>query len=135
MNTCLLSNSQRQLVLPLAFSMLLPLVARSSDNFDKEQDHRGMVRERVTVLYEGPLSHDQDWTLTAGPRGPLNLKRGGSNGGTCSMVPADVSNMSALERVVFTAERESFGLWKMSWSYTVAGIASDGNKYRYRQQF
>lgn len=107
----------------------------SGDGSNDGEDHGGSSRERVVVLYDGPLSHDQDWTLKAGPRGPLNLKRGGDKGGTCSMIPGDVSNVSALERVVFTAERGSFGLWKMSWSDTVAGTASDGNRYRYKQQY
>jgi hypothetical protein len=134
MNIWLLSNSQRRLVLPLAFSLLLPLVAKGADHSDNDRDNKG-VQEMKIVLYNGPLSHDQDWTLKSGPRGPRNLKRGGSNGGTCSMLQADVSNMFALERVIFTAERMDFGLWKMSWSDAVAGTTSDGGKYRYKQEF
>ena len=51
------------------------------------------------------------------------------------MISADVSNVSAVERVVFTAEREELGIWKMSWTDAVSGTASDGNKYKYKQRF
>jgi hypothetical protein len=88
----------------------------------------------VIVLYDGPLSHDQNWIVKSGSRGPSNLLSP-SSGGTCSMIPADISNVSALEHVAFTAERENLGIWKMSWTDTVAGTASDGNKYTYKQQF
>jgi hypothetical protein len=128
-------NSQRRLMLPLALTAMLPLVGKSyGDASNDGEDHRGRFRERIIVLYDGPLSHDQEWTIKSGPRGPENQipqKRGG----TCSMVPADVSNVSAVERVVFTAKRESLGLWKMSWADTVSGSATDGNKYKYQQRF
>jgi hypothetical protein len=92
------------------------------------------MRKNDIVLYDGPLSHDQNWTIKSGPRGPQN-QVAQRRGGTCSMIPADVSNVSADERVVFTSERQSLGVWKMSWTDFVSGIASDGNKYKYRQRF
>jgi len=136
MNTVhLLSISQRRLVLPLALSVMLPLAAKSGQASNDEQgDHRGARQERTMVLYDGPLSHDQDWTIKAGPRGPNN-QVAQKRGGTCSMVPANVSNVAGFERVVFIAEKGNLGLWKMSWSDTVSGTATDGNKYVYKQQF
>jgi hypothetical protein len=114
------------LLLPLTISAVFPLGA---------EDQGGKAKDTIgVVLYEGPLSHDQNWTLKAGPRGPDNDKLQ-PFGGTCSMVPADVSNVFAVENIVFTAERQSLGIWKMSWTDTVSGTATDGNRYRYQQRF
>jgi len=87
------------------------------------------------VLYEGPLVHDQNWVIKAGPPGPDNQKFR-AFGGTCSMIPADLHNSagSGFERVTFQAERQDLGLWKMTWTDTVTGTASDGNSYTYRQE-
>lgn len=85
------------------------------------------------VLYEGPLVHDQNWILKAGPPGPENQKFQ-PLGGSCSMIPGDIHNVAAFERVTFEAERQDLGLWKMAWTDTVAGTASDGNDYTYRQR-
>jgi hypothetical protein len=51
------------------------------------------------------------------------------------MVPANVSNVHAFERVTFTVTRERLHLWKMSWADTVTGLATDGNKYKYQQRY
>jgi hypothetical protein len=135
MNISILSAWQKRLILPFAFSAILPLVAKSySDESNDGEDRRGSMRENSIVLYDGPLSHDQNWTIKSGPRGPEN-QVAQRRGGTCSMIAADVSNVSAVERVVFTSERQNLGVWKMSWTDTVSGTASDGNKYKYRQRF
>lgn len=81
------------------------------------------------VLYEGPLSHDQDWVIKAGPPGPENQEFRG----TCSLIPSNVANTRGLERVTFEAEKDAFGIWKMEWKDTVTGTASDGNLYTYQQ--
>jgi hypothetical protein len=135
MSISMVSAWQRRLILPFAISAMLPPAARSYGNgLSDGEDHRGSTRDFSVVLYEGPLSHDQNWTLKSGARGPENQVPQ-RRGGTCSMIPTDVSNVSAVERVVFTAERENLGIWKMSWADTVSGTASDGNKYKYRQRF
>lgn len=128
------SVAAKPVVLLLAASAALPLSARSPGKDTRDGDDNERFRERVTVLYEGPLSHDQDWTIVVGPRGPQNQVPH-RRGGTCSMVPANVSNSSAFERVTFAATREHFGIWRMSWADTVTGIATDGNKYKYQQRY
>jgi len=130
----LFSVTTKPVVLLLAVSAALPVAGRSSGKDARDGDDNEGSRERVMVLYEGPLSHDQDWTITVGPRGPQNQVPH-RRGGTCSMVPANLSNISAFERVTFTAIREHLGIWKMSWADTVSGIASDGNKYKYQQRY
>jgi hypothetical protein len=89
----------------------------------------------LSPSFEGPLVHDQDWTIKAGPAGPDNQKFR-ALGGTCSMIPSDVHNVvgSGFERVTFEAERLGLGLWKMAWADTVAGTATDGNNYTYYQR-
>jgi hypothetical protein len=130
-----LMSSQICLSLPLVLGMILPLAAQSSEDVQADsRHHTGRSHEMVIVLYDGPLSHDQNWIVKSGPRGPQNLISP-RRGGVCSMVPANVSNVAGFERVVFTAERQNLGLWKMSWADTVSGKASDGNRYTYKQQF
>jgi hypothetical protein len=41
--------------------------ARQSETTITEQETGTKV---LVVLYEGPLVHDQDWMIKAGPRGP-----------------------------------------------------------------
>ncbi len=121
--------------LPLSLGMILPLAAQSSGDVQNDrQNHTWHANGMIVLLYDGPLSHDQNWKITSGPRGSTNLIPP-RRGGTCSMIPADVSNASAIENVVFTAERESLGIWKMSWTDRVSGLATDGNKYKYKQRF
>ena len=86
-----------------------------------------------TVLYAGPLVHDQNWTITFGPPSSLN-QASVLVGGTCSMVPHDVHEAlgSSTERVTFEAERQDLGVWSMVWSDTVSGRTMDGNRYTYQ---
>jgi hypothetical protein len=120
------------LLLPLAFAAVLPLAA---DDDRKDDDHSRGDHTKVTVLYEGPLLHDQNWTIKAGPVSPDNQKNP-SFGGTCSMVPGDVSIQtgSGRERVTFEAEYTGLGVWKMAWMDTVSGGASNGDKWHYQQR-
>jgi hypothetical protein len=126
MNMSPRSISRMHFLLPLAISAVLPLGA---------EDHGGKDRDKiVAVLYEGPLSHDQNWTIKAGPAGPDNQKFR-AVGGTCSMIPSTVDNAtgSGFERVTFEAERDALGVWKMAWTDTVTGTGTDGNLYTYQQ--
>jgi hypothetical protein len=115
------------------FLLVLPTVDRAADSDDVQAARGNAKRSRVTVLYEGPLVHDQNWTITAGPPGPDNQKYTGS---TCSMIPHDVHNAagSGFERITFEAEWLHLGVWKMAWTETVVGMATDGNNYTYRQR-
>jgi len=115
------------LLLPLAFAVALPLKA--------DDGQRGHHNPTITVLYEGPLIHDQDWTIKAGPAGPDNQK-GSEFGGTCSMVPGDVSieTGSGRDRVTFESEYEGLGVWKMAWTDTVSGRASNGDQWHYQRR-
>jgi len=131
----LFTNPWKQFLLLLTTGALLPLFA--GDDVSKHSaDERGAAQTRsVSILYEGPLVHDQDWTIKAGPANPDNQKFR-ALGGTCSMVPKDVHNVagSGYERVTFEAERLGLGLWKMAWSESIAGTATDGNNYTYSQR-
>lgn len=119
------------LLLVLAVTGVLPLNAGD----DTEKDRHNQDKDRiVTVLYSGPLVHDQDWTIKSGPRGPDNQKFR-VFGGTCSMIPSDVHNISGYEHVTFEAEKLDLGLWKIAKTDTVSGKADDGNIYNYRQRW
>ena len=54
------------LLLPLAFTVVLSL---EGDDGQRRNHHTA-----GTLLYEGPLVHDQDWTIKSGPVGPDNQK-------------------------------------------------------------
>jgi hypothetical protein len=118
----------------LSFAATLPLSAKSDEAKPNDQNERETKGKDqiVIVLYEGPLSHDQNWTIKHGAQGADNQKFR-DLGGTCSMVSSDVSNLFGFERVTFEADRKSLGLWKMSWTDTVSGEATDGNHYKYQQ--
>jgi hypothetical protein len=111
-----------QFLLSFALAAVLPLSA--DDGHGKGND------TNLVVLYEGPLVHEQIWTIKSGPVGPDN-QMSGSFGGTCSMVSSDVSNLtgSGRERVTFEVERIGLGVWKMEWTDTLSGLASDGNRW------
>jgi hypothetical protein len=115
------------LLLTLAFAAVLPLGA--------DDDRKGDDHAKVTVLYDGPLLHDQNWTIKSGPVSPDNQKSS-SFGGTCSMVPNDVSIQtgSGRDRVTFEAEYTGLGVWKMAWTETVSGAASNGDEWHYQQR-
>jgi hypothetical protein len=118
--------------LPILLSFVLGAVVPL-----RAEDDRGKDRDiNFTVLYEGPLTHDQDWIIKSGPISSDNQKFR-AFGGTCSMVPADVSNRSGSgrERVTFEAENRGLGVWKMAWTDTVSGRATDGNSYKYQQRY
>jgi hypothetical protein len=121
------SISRMGFLVPLTIGVVLPLCA---------EEHGTRAQETLTfVLYEGPLIHEQDWVLKAGPVGPDNLKAG-INGGTCPLIPSDISNAtgSGFERVTFEAKKDDLGIWRMEWKDSVTGTASDGNPYTYQQR-
>ncbi len=113
--------------LPLILTAILPLSADEGGNAPDKT---------VTVLYDGPLSHDQDWTIKSGSVDPDNQKFR-ALGGTCSMIGSDVHNVSGsgTERVTFESELHKPGAWKMAWTDTVSGSATDGNRYVYQERF
>jgi hypothetical protein len=122
-----------RLLLLGAFAVVLPLRGEDNDG----GDHRSGAKYRIaTVLYEGPLVHDQDWTIKSGPVGPDNQKFR-AVGGTCSMIPSDLHNApgSGFERVTFEAKRNHLNVWEMVKTDTVTGTAADGNRYTYQNQF
>jgi hypothetical protein len=118
-----------RLLLPLPLA-LAAVISLSADDGRKDDDHSG-----VTVLYQGPLLHDQNWTIKAGPVSPDNQKSS-SFGGTCSMVPNDVSIQtgSGRDRITFEAEYTGLGIWKMAWMETVSGAATNGDEWHYQQR-
>jgi hypothetical protein len=120
--------SRFHLLLPFALATVLPLSADTGRAKVSDAD--------LTVLYEGPLTHDQNWIIKSGPLSPDN-QTFRAFGGTCSMVPSDVTNRvgSGRERVTFAAESTGLAVWKMAWTDTVSGIAADGNNYHYQQRF
>ena len=129
MNTSLRLLSKMQYLLPVAILAVLPLKG--------EDNNGGHAKDSIAlVLYQGPLVHDQDWTIKSGPVGPDNQKFR-AVGGTCSMIPSDVHNApgSGFERVTFEAERNHLNVWEMVTTDTVTGTASDGNRYTYQNQF
>ena len=72
-------------------SLLLPVALVSEFPWAPMMErNKKEITPLFTVLYEGPLLHDQNWTIKAGPVSPDNQKSS-SFGGTCSMVPGDVS--------------------------------------------
>ena len=86
--------------------------------------------EKDTVLYQGPLVHDQQWVMR---RGTTNTNVLGVFGGTCSLVPSNVRNLSGFEQVRFESEYQGLGVWKMAHVDTVVGtaVAETGQRYRY----
>jgi hypothetical protein len=110
------------LLLPLAFAVALPLEAADGQ--------RGNNNTAVTVLYEGPLLHEEDWTIKSGPVSPDNQKSG-ALGGTCSMVPSDVSVMtgSGRDRVTLESEYTGLGVWKIAWTETMSGNTLNGDQW------
>jgi len=122
----ILRSTRRKYLLPFAAcSLALPVAMSYGIRGDDNEARETAQQNLVTVLYEGPLVHDQNWTINAGPAGPDNQKYHG----TCSTVPSDVHNVSAVERVSFDAKSLGLGLWSMGWVDSISGIATDGNNY------
>ena len=111
----------------LAEIAVCPLIAQVDA---MEADHGRGNHERRTLLYNGPLVHDQEWVIR---HGTTNNQLLGVFGGSCSMVPSNVRNDSAIERVRFEAEHQDFNVWKMAWVDTVEGraVGDTGQRYRY----
>jgi hypothetical protein len=130
-----LNSHLHRLAPAAALLAALPAIGLAADSDDVQASGRNEKHSIATVLYEGPLVHDQNWTIPAGPPGPDNQKAG--PGGTCSMVPHDLHNVagSDFERITFEAQRLELGLWKMARTDTLTGTATDGNHYTYRQRF
>jgi len=86
--------------------------------------------EKNAVLYQGPLVHDQQWVMTFGT---TNNQLLGVFGGTCSLIPSNVTNVSGYEQVGFEAEDQGLGVWKTAHVDVVVGtaVAETGQRYRY----
>src|SRR5262245_26250794 len=121
---------------PMARSVFV--IADSNDSASPERasytpETTASVRgglEKSTVLYEGPLVHDQQWVMTSGT---TNTQLLGVFGGTCSMIPSNVRNVRGVEQVRFEAEYQGLGVWKMARVDTVVGnaVADSGQRYLY----
>jgi hypothetical protein len=83
-----------------------------------------------TVLYHGPQVHDLQWVMT---RGTTNNQLLGVFGGTCSVIPSNVSNTGGVELVRFEAEYQGLGVWNLTHTDTVVGtaVAQTGELYKY----
>lgn len=96
-----------------------------------KKDDQGRRHTKIeTVLYAGPLVHDQQWVLRPGtaPTDPW----GGVPAGRCPLVPSEIRNQAATEEIRFEADYQGSGIWKMAWIDTVAGTAvGSAQPYRY----
>ena len=109
----------------------LPVSSLKAQVHSFEASDQGHQHLKIdTVLYQGPLVHDTQWVIK---QGQTKTDMWGGVGGTRSIVPADVANRSAVERVGFEAEPQGLGMWKMAWIDTVIGTANavTGQRYRY----
>ena len=115
-------------VLWLAAISLFPLNAQV-DNLEANDPAPSGI-ETNTVLYQGPLVHDEQWVMK---RGTTNNHLLGVFGGTCALVPSNVRNVRGTEQVRFKAEHQGFGIWKVTHVDTVTGTAvgDNGQQYRY----
>jgi len=129
-----ISSSSLAATAIFALAAISPLYAKG-DGMPSGGEEKGThAKEKVTVvLYEGPLAHDQDWTIKYGPPSADNYKIH-PLGGTCSLISSDVSFISGFERITFEAERLDLGVWSMAWTDTVTGHATGGNRYTYRNR-
>jgi hypothetical protein len=107
---------------------LSPLTGQVVDT-PEAADLRGGPEKNV-MLYQGPLVHDQQWVMR---RGTTNTNLLGVFGGTCSLIPSNIRNLSGFEQVRFESEYQGLGVWKMAHVDTVFGtaVAETGQRYRY----
>jgi hypothetical protein len=114
--------------------VLASQAVKAQSNQPRENDNPQGEPDKNTVLYEGPLVHDEHWVITAGT---IKNEMFGVFGGTCSMVRSNVRNVSAREHVRFEAEYLGLGVWNMAHTDTVSGraVADTGQRYRYTYQF
>src|SRR5689334_953548 len=104
-------------------SLLLPAnmaLKAQSDGVPESENALGALDKNI-VLYQGPLVHDQQWVMTAGTTKPDIL---GGFGGTCSLVPSNVKNVTAREHVRFEAKSLGLGVWEIAYTDTVSGRAT-----------
>jgi hypothetical protein len=115
-------------LLGLAQTSLSPLSAQM-DNPEAD-DPAPSSFEINTVLYQGPLVHDQQWVMK---QGTTNNNLLGLFGGTRALITSDVRNIKGFEQVRFKAEHQGFGIWKVTHTDTVVGtaVADTGQQYRY----
>ena len=87
-----------------AVTLLLPanIALKAQSDEPLESDNAVGALDKNIVLYQGPLVHDQQWVITAGTTKTDIL---GGFGGTCSLVPSNVKNVSAREHVRFDSVR------------------------------
>ena len=115
-------------LLSLTQMILCPLSAQVMDNLETAGFRGGP--ERNTLLYQGPLVHDQQWVMR---RGTTNTNLLGVFGGNCSLIPSNVSNVRGFEQVRLETEYEGLGVWKVTHIDTVVGtaVAAAGQRYTY----
>lgn len=104
---------------------ILPLSAQIA-----ETDHTKDRSKTSTVLYEGPMVHDQDWVMRYGTTNNNIL---GVFGGNCSTIPSNVRNLGGYEQIRFETEYQGNGVWNMARIDTINGkaVADTGQRYRY----
>ncbi|HEY7307089.1 MAG TPA: hypothetical protein VH601_23395 [Bryobacteraceae bacterium] len=103
-------------------------INRGDSANDRDRGHGSFHID--TVLYQGALVHDEQWVMT---RGTTNNQLLGVFGGTCSVIPSNVSNTGGFELVRFEAEYQGLGVWKLTHTDTVVGtaVAQTGERYKY----
>jgi hypothetical protein len=103
-------------------------MSRADSANDRDPAHG--VSHIDTVLYKGPQVHDLQWVMT---RGTTNNQLLGVFGGTCSVIPSNVSNTGGVELVRFQAEYQGLGVWQLTHTDTVVGtaVAQTGERYKY----
>src|SRR5436305_9807798 len=68
----------------------------------KADDQERKNNRIETVLYAGPLAHDQQWIIKPGTA--LGDPWGGAAAGRCPLVSSDVKNYTATEEIRFEAD-------------------------------
>jgi hypothetical protein len=124
-----MTRTRTVVLLSLTQMILCPLGAQVVDATGETGRPRGGP-EKITVLYQGPLVHDQQWVMR---RGTTNTNVLGVFGGNCSLIPSDVSNVGGVEQVHLETEYEGLNVWKVTHVDTVVGtaVAASGQRYTY----
>lgn len=103
------------------------VLSAGQDRPDFDEHGRGRKAHIETVLYTGPMVHDQQWVLRPGTT--ASDVWGGAPAGRCPMVLSEVRNERATEEIRFEADYQGSGIWKMAWTDTIAGTAAGSSQH------